>query len=184
MTIDVIGVILVLLFFVRGFSKGLIVALCSVVALLLGILCAVSFSAKLALFLQEKGWVSGAWAPILSYVVLFFTVLWAVRLLAKLTEQLGSALLLGWVNKVAGGLLYAGAAVIVYSSLIWMCNRAHLFSAETLALSKTYPYLEAVALCFFCQSGKFLPFAQHAFDNLHAFFSGVNKSLPEHVGTH
>jgi len=117
-------------------------------------------------------------------VVLFFAVLWGVRLLARLTEQLGSALLLGWVNKIAGGLLYAGAAVIVYSSLIWMCNRAHFFSAETLAGSKTYPYLEPVAPWFFDQAGRLLPFAQHAFDNLHAFFNGVNKSLPEHVGTH
>jgi membrane protein required for colicin V production len=184
MSIDIIGIILLLLFFVRGFSKGLIVALCSVVTLLLGILCALSFSAKLALFLQDKGWVGGAWAPIISYVVLFFAVLWGVRLLAKLTEQLGSALMLGWVNKVAGGLLYAGAALIVYSSIIWMCNRAHLLAPETLATAKSYPYLEPVAPWFFAQAGKLLPFAQHAFDNLHAFFSGVNKSLPEHVGAH
>ena len=96
MSIDVIGIILAILFFVKGYSKGLIVALCSVIALLLGVVCAVSFSAKLALYLQDKGWASGAWAPLISYVVLFFAVLWGVRLLAKLIDNLGNTLLLGW----------------------------------------------------------------------------------------
>ncbi|MGC4058741.1 MAG: CvpA family protein [Chitinophagaceae bacterium] len=184
MSIDVIGIILAILFFIKGYSKGLIVALCSVIALLLGVVCAVSFSAKLALYLQDKGWASGAWAPLISYVVLFFAVLWGVRLLAKLIDNLGNTLLLGWANKLAGGLLYLGAVWIIYSSALWMCNRAHLIGAETMTTSRTYCFIEPAAPWFFSRVGRILPFAQHAFDNLHQFFDGVNQKLPEHVGTH
>lgn len=39
MALDVIGIILIVLFFIRGYMKGLIVALFSVLAILLGIVC-------------------------------------------------------------------------------------------------------------------------------------------------
>jgi membrane protein required for colicin V production len=184
MTIDIIALILLILLFVRGYRKGIIVALCSVIAILAGLTCAMALSAKLAIYLQDKGYVSSGWAPILSYVVLFIAVVWLVRLLAKLIDNFSNSILLGWVNKSIGGLLYALTGMVVYSSLLWLCRYAHILPAETLVHSKTYPYLEPIAPWVFEHIGRVLPFAKDIFADMRDFFDGVNQKLPEHVGTH
>ncbi|MFA6150682.1 MAG: CvpA family protein [Chitinophagaceae bacterium] len=184
MTIDIIALILLILLFVRGYKKGIIVALCSVIAVLLGLTCALALSAKLAVYMQDKGYASSAWAPILSYVILFIGVVWLVRLLAKLIDGFTSTILLGWVNKSIGGILYAALGMVIYSSLLWLANYAHLISPETIVASKTYKHLEPIAPWTFEHMGKVLPFAKDSFTDMREFFDGVNQKLPEHVGTH
>lgn len=184
MTIDIIALILLILLFVRGYKRGVIVAVCAVIAILAGLTCAMALSAKLAIYLQDKGFLSSGWAPIISYVLLFIGVVWLVRLLAKLIDGFSGTILLGWVNKSIGGLLYALTGIIAFSSLLWLCRYAHLLTPETLVHSRTYPYLEPVAPWVFEHIGKLLPFAKDVFADMREFFEGVNQKLPEHVGTH
>lgn len=182
--LDLITLIILAGAFYRGFRKGAIVALCAFVGIILGMLAALRLSGALGAFLLEKGWVTSAWAQLISYVVLFFGVIWLVRLLAKFVEGLVEAALLGFVNRIFGGLLYAIMGAICWSALLWLANRAHLLSPETLSASKTYPYLEPMAPWVFARIGEFVPFAKDVFSGLESFFDGVNKRLPEHVGAH
>lgn len=184
MTIDIIALILVILLFVRGYKKGIVVAVCSVVAIILGMACALALSARLSIYLQDKNWVGSGWAPIISYVVLFIGVVWLVRWLARLTDSFSNAILLGWVNKSIGGILYAAAGITLMSSLLWLLHYAHLLSPSTVTGSKTYHYIEPVAPWVFRHIGKILPFARDIFSDMRTFFEGVNQKLPEHVGTH
>src|ERR1043165_3057900 len=107
MMLDIIGITLLLLFFYRGFRKGIIVALFSMLGVLLGMICALKLSHSLAGYLFAKGWVTSAWAQIISYVFLFAGVILLVRLGARLIERTFEAIMLGLVNRIAGGLLYA-----------------------------------------------------------------------------
>ena len=182
--IDIIGIIILILSFFRGYRKGIVVALCSLLGVLLGMLAALKLSASLGAFLMEKGWVTSAWAQIIAYVVLFIGVVILVRLLAKLVEGALKAAMLGLVNRLIGGLLYACIGAIVWSSVLWIANRAHLISPETLAVSHTYDYFAPVAPWVFARIGIVLPFAKDIFSDLEHFFDGVNHHLPEHVGTH
>jgi len=183
MTLDFIALTLAILLFIRGYRKGIIVALCSVLAVLLGITCALSLSAKLSVFLLERGFVSSSWAPMLSYAILFIGVIWLVRFLAKLIDNASSAILLGWVNKSIGGVLYVAIGMIIYSSVLWMCNSAHLIAPETIVQSQTYKYLSPIAPWVFDHIGNLIPFAKNTFADMRHFFDGVNQKLPEHVGT-
>lgn len=183
MTIDIIAIILIILLFVRGYKRGIIVALCSVLAILLGLSCALSLSAKLSIYLLDKGYASSGWAPIISYVVLFIGVVWLVRMLAKLLDSFSSTVLLGWVNKSIGGFLYAGLGMVVYSTMLWLANYAHIIAPETIVASKTYSFIEPIAPWVFEHIGKLLPFVRDSFSDLREFFDGVNQNLPEHVGT-
>ena len=183
MILDVIGIILILLFFIRGYMKGIIVALFSVLAILLGILCALKLSQTLSSWLLEKGYVTSGWVQVISYVVLFIGVFLLVRLLAKLIQKALEGMMLGVINKLIGGLLYAFLGAVLWSSLLWICGRMHIISSETIAASKTYPWLSQLAPWFFEQAGKLLPFARDTFDKLEHFFDTVNQKAAN-VGAH
>jgi membrane protein required for colicin V production len=182
MVLDLIAISLGFLLFVRGYKKGIIVALCSVLGILLGITCALSLSAKLSVYLFEKGFASSAWAPLISYAILFIAVVWLVRFLAKFLEKTTDGVLLGWVNKSIGGLLYLSLAMVLYSSVLWLCHQAHILSPETIVQSKSYAYIEPIAPWVFAHIGEVIPFAKNSFADMKHFFEGINQQLPEHVG--
>lgn len=181
MALDIVGISLIILFFIRGYMKGFIVAAFSVLAILLGIICSLKLSEKLATYLLEKDIISSGWAPVLSYIILFIAVILLVNLVAKAIEKSLQAVMLGWANRALGGLLYAFLAAVLWSSLLWLGNKMHLIKPETIAVSKTYTYLEPVAPWFFDKVGVLWPMAKDVFGNLDEFFSDVNPKAPEHV---
>lgn len=184
MTIDFIAITIAILLFVRGYKKGMIVALFSIVSIVLGLCCALALSTKLSVFLLDKGYVSSGIAPLISYAILFIGVIWLVRFLAKLLDNLSNTILLGWANKGIGGIVYVAMGMLVYSTVLWMCNSAHLISPETIVHAKTYRYIEPIAPWVFEHIGQFIPFAKNIFGDLRHFFDSINQQLPEHVGAH
>jgi membrane protein required for colicin V production len=184
MILDVIGIILIILFFIRGYMKGIILAAFSVLAILLGFLCALKLSQALSTWLLEKGYVSSGWVQVISYVVLFMVVVLLVRLVGKLIEKAVEGLMLGVVNRLIGGLLYSFLGAVLWSSVLWIGGRMHMFTPELIAASKTYSLLSRLAPWFFEQAGKLMPFVKDTFSSLTHFFDTINKKLPDHVGAH
>jgi membrane protein required for colicin V production len=182
MVLDVVGLILIVLFFIRGYMKGFIVALFSVLAILLGILCALKLSQAFSAWLLEKGYVTSGWVQIVSYLVLFIGVVLLVRLLEKLLEKAVEGMMLGVVNKLVGGLLYAFLGAVLWSSLLWIGSRMHIITPETIAVSKSYSWLSRLAPWFFEQAGKLMPFVRDTFDKLQHFFDATNQKPADNVG--
>jgi membrane protein required for colicin V production len=183
MVLDVIGLILVFLFFIRGYLRGLIVAVFSVLAILFGILCALKFSQALSGWMLEKGYVTSGWVQIISYVLLFIGVFLLVRLLARMVQKAAEGMMLGVINKIIGGLLYAFLGAVLWSSLLWIGARMHMLPQDTVLASKTYNFFYQLAPWFFDQAGKLLPFVRDTFTKLEHFFDTVN-SKPANVGAH
>jgi membrane protein required for colicin V production len=182
MTLDIIGLVIILLFFIRGYMKGIIVAAFSVIAILLGILCALKLSQTFASWLLVNDYVSTPWAQVVSYLVLFIGVVLLVRMIGKVIEKAVEGILLGTINKLAGGLLYAFLGAVLWSSLLWIGARAQLISPEKIAESRSYGSLSQLAPWFFQQAGKLLPFVQDTFVKLEHLFDTIN-SQPADVGT-
>ena len=183
MVLDVIGIILIFLFFVRGYMKGIIVSAFSVLAILLGIVCSLKLSQSLSAWLLEKGWITSGWVQVISYVALFIGVFLIVRLIARLLQKAVEGMALGVVNKLIGGLLYAFLGAVLWSSLLWIGNQMHIVTPETIAASKTYPWLSKLAPWFFDQAGKLLPFVKDTFSKLEHFFDTLNQKA-RNVGSH
>jgi membrane protein required for colicin V production len=183
MALDITGIIIILLFFIRGYMKGFIVAAFSVIAILLGLLCALKLSQSFASWLLANDYVSSPWAQVVSYLVLFIGVVLLVRLIGNIIEKAAEGIMLGIINKLIGGILYAFLGAVLWSSLLWIGAKAHIISPETIATSKTYASLSELAPWFFHQVGKLLPFAQDTFGKLEHFFDTVNGQ-PANVGTH
>ena len=184
MALDVIGIILIILFFIRGYMKGFILAAFSVLAILLGILCALKLSQSFAAWMLAKGYVSSGWVQVVSYVLLFILVVLVVRMVGKLIEKAVEAVLLGFVNRVIGATLYAFLGAVLWSSLLWIGSHMHILTPEVIAASKTYALLSRLAPWFFEQAGKLIPYVKDTFTNLEHFFDSVNQKLPDHVGAH
>ena len=184
MALDIIGIILIIVFFIRGYMKGFILALFSVLAILLGILCALKLSQSLSAWLLEKGYVTSGWVQIISYIVLFVGVVIIVHLIGKLIEKAVEGLMLGTINKLIGGLLYAFLGVVLWSSLLWIGSHMHIITPELMAASKTYSWLSKIAPWFFEQAGKLIPFVKDTFEKLQHFFDAVNQKSQANVGAH
>jgi membrane protein required for colicin V production len=182
MVIDIICITLLLAFFVRGYSKGIVIAIFSLVALVLGVICALKLSASLASYLFTKGWVSSGWAQIISYALLFVAVVWLVRWGGNTLQRLLEKMSLGLINRIAGGLLYAFVGAFIWSSFLWLGNQVHAIAPETLVASKTYQYITPIAPWVVAHVSEILPFAKSIFSDLEQFFDNINKQLPEHVG--
>lgn len=183
MGLDAAGVIIILVFFIRGYMKGLILAAFSVIAILLGILCALKLSQSFASWLLANDYVSTPWAQVVSYIVLFIGVVLLVRLIGKMVEKAAEGLLLGTVNKLLGGLLYAFLGAVVWSSLLWIGGRAHIIPEKTMNESVTYASLSALAPWFFEVAGSLLPFVKDTFARLAHLFDTINAQ-PKDVGAH
>ncbi|RYE20266.1 MAG: CvpA family protein [Sphingobacteriales bacterium] len=182
MALDIIGVTLIIVFFIRGYMKGLIVAVFSVLAILLGIICSLKLSGKLAAFLFEKGWVTSGWGQVISYAILFIAVVLVVRIIAKAIETSAKALMMGWINSGIGGIFYAFMGAIIWSSFLWIGNEMQMIEASTKATSLTYTYFAPLAPWLFEKIGKVWPMVKDIFGNLQHFFNNVNE--PGNVGPH
>lgn len=183
MALDIIAIILIILFFIRGYMKGFIVAAFSVLGIMAGLICSLTLSEKLASWLLQKGYITSGWGQVVSFVVLFLGVILLVWLIAKALDKAVKAMMMGWFNGLMGALLYTFMAVFIWSAVLWLCNQMHFLPPETIAYSKTYQYIVPVAPWVCDKVGNFWPMAKDAFANLHQYFSNVNQLLPGNVDT-
>jgi len=122
-TIDLVFAILLLWAAYRGFSKGFIVQLATLAALLLGILGAVMFSDFTSGLIIKKFDVSGQYLPIISFAVTFIAIVIGVHLLAKMINKLLEAIALGIVNRLLGVLFSVLKIAFVVSIILVLVNK-------------------------------------------------------------
>lgn len=172
--LDFIGITLLIVFFIRGYMKGIVVALLSVLSIVFGIIFSLKLSSLLANYLLDKGWVNSSWALVVSYAILFTCVLIAVRLLGNAIKSSLRLVMLGWIDGIAGGLLYALAAAICWSSVLWMGDQVHLINPEAKTASRTYAYFIDLAPWAFEKAGALLPFAKNLFAEMGHYFDKID----------
>lgn len=107
----------------RGFTKGLVLSVASLVGLVGGIWAASHFSHLVAESLSQHV----KWSPnsmhLASLAVTFLAVVIAVHLLAKLLEKLLDLVALGLVNKLAGALFGLMKVALILSFLMLLLNQ-------------------------------------------------------------
>lgn len=175
MFIDVIFLILMLMAVFKGFTRGFIVAVFSLLAFIIGLAAALKLSATVAASLRSKMHLDGYWLPVLSFLIVFVAVVFIIRWGAALVKKAASIVFLGWVDKLAGVLLYALMYTMILSVILFFAAKIHLVSKETQLASKTYSYIEPCAPVVMSGLGKVIPFFSHMFTDLSRFFEGVSK---------
>ncbi len=129
---------------VRGFFRGFVVEIASLIAVILGIWIATRYNARVA------AWIGlDTHQEVISFIIMFIGVLIIVHLLAKLVTKAMDMAMLGLPNKVAGTLFGAlRAAFILSVALNILMSRvavSGVVSKQTLEGSKLYQPLRAFA---------------------------------------
>ena len=83
MLLDVIAIALLVLAVYKGLSKGLIVALFSFIAFIIGLAAALKLSAIAAGYIGDTISISEKWLPVIAFIVVFLVVVLLVRLGAR-----------------------------------------------------------------------------------------------------
>jgi len=177
MAIDVLFLVFLVLAVFRGLRQGFIIAILSAVALVIGLAAAIKLSAVVANYAREHTAVSSRWWPVLAFLLVFLTVVIGVRAGARLVEKVIDLALLGWLNKLAGVLLFAVLYTIILSVLLFYAVQIHFLSAATLSSSVTYPYIRPWGPVVIDEFGKFVPWFKGMFTQLEDFFGRLGNKL-------
>ena len=163
---------------IKGYRQGLIVALFSFIALIIGIAAAMKLSVVAAGYIGKAVDISDKWLPIISFAVVFLIAVLLVRLGAKFIQKTVELAMLGWVNRAGGILLYAGLYIIIFSVLLFYADQMNFIKPETKRESVTYSYIQPWGPKLMDGLGKIIPVFKGMFQDLEDFFDKVSKEVP------
>lgn len=178
MILDIIVAIILILAIIKGYRQGLIVALFSFIAFIIGLAAALKLSVVAADYIGKAVKVSDKWLPIISFAVVFLIVVLLVRLGAKFIEKTVEIAMLGWANKLGGILLYAGIYILIFSVLLFYAEQMNFIKPETKIASVSYSYIQPWGPKLMDWLGKIIPIFKGMFEDLEDFFDGVSKQVP------
>jgi membrane protein required for colicin V production len=166
MILDIVVLILTVLAFIRGWKKGLLWGIGSLLAVFVGVLISLKLSHYVANFFFEKNILTSQYTVLISFVLLFVLTIFCFRQLAKLMEKILDKLFLGWVNHALGGMLYAFFVVFVTSLCIWLINKTALINQTLKKDSKIYSFIEPIAPKTIEVASAYLPLCKDLFGQI------------------
>lgn len=173
MAIDFFVLIIIGLAVIKGYQKGLVVAVFSLVAFLLGAAAALKFSGVAGAYLSQSFPNLGRWLPLLSFLLVFTGVIIGVRMLAKVVETTLKWTMLGWANTLGGIMFYALLYLFFTSIGLFYLNKLGLLSDTAKSASKTYDTLASLAPALMDGLGKVIPVFQNLFGSLDKLFGKI-----------
>lgn len=106
----------------KGFTKGFVFEIFSLLALGLGVYGCIEFSDYAGTYLAEHVDSEKEWFPILTYTVTFVIIVVAVSMLGKVIDKMISFIQLGLVNKLLGVLFGLIKSAFFLSALLMIFN--------------------------------------------------------------
>ncbi len=174
MVIDILFFITVLLAIYKGWSKGFIVAIFSLLALIFGLAAAIKLSAETGNYLEiQTDHTSPLW-PIVAFIVIFILVAFIVKILAKVLQKILHVVLLGWINRLVGILFYILAYSIIFSVLLWIGNQINFIPFEAKESSLVYGHIAAIGPEAIHDIAGWIPWFKDNFHQLEDFFGRIS----------
>jgi membrane protein required for colicin V production len=177
MLIDLTFALLMVIAIIKGYQKGLIIAVFSIIAFIIGLAAALKLSAVVADYLKDSVNISAKWLPFLAFAVVFFLVVILVRLGAKLIEKAFQVVLLGWLNRIGGIVLYAALYLIILSIFIFYAEKLQLLQPATIESSQTYDFIQPWGPKVMNNIGRLIPVFKDMFTELGDFFNSLSNKI-------
>jgi len=171
--IDILFAIIILTALFKGYSNGIIVAIFSMLALLIGVAAAIKLSTVVAGHLKDSVSISNRWLPIVSFVLVFLVVLLLVRLGAAAIQKTMELVMLGWLNRLAGIVLYSLLYTVIFSVVLFYAVKMQVLSQVTINTSATYHFIQPWGPGAIDSLGMIVPFFKNMFHELESFFQSV-----------
>ncbi|MDW3197154.1 MAG: CvpA family protein [Cytophagales bacterium] len=171
--VDIFLLVILVLGAIRGYSKGLIIELFSLIAFFFGLFGAIKFSGPIAaIFFGDSDFYLIGLVGV--FIVLFIALSVVINLIAKLIKKGVDLIFLGWFDNLLGGILGILKWGFLVSMLVLMLKGGGLLLPEKdLAKSRIYPYIEDIG-----------PNAFNALETIFPFFENFIDSIDEEKNKH
>ena len=177
MVIDVAFFIIMIIAVFKGFSKGLIVGIFSFLAFIIGLAAALKLSVVVAHYLETSSGITAKWLPVISFALVFIIVVLLVNLGARIIKKTASIVMLGWVDKIGGIVLYVIIYTIIFSVILFFAEKTFLLKPETVAASSVNDYVAPWGPKVMDNLGKIIPLFKDLFTQLQSFFGNLGYKL-------
>lgn len=178
MIIDILFALTLALAVFKGFSRGLIAGLFSLLALVLGLAAALKLSVWAAGWFSAQTTIDARWIPFIAFLVVFIAVVLLVRLGAKAIEKTAEIIQLGWLNKIGGVVFYAFTYILVFSVLLFYAEKMHVFTTDTISKSLVADQISPLGPQVINALASLIPWFRDMFAALTGFFDKLSADLP------
>ena len=169
--LDIIIAIILLLFGFKGFRKGLIIEVVTLVAFAVGIYGAMHFSDFTAEHLQDFMEINPKYLNTIAFVLTFILLVIGVNLLGRCVTSLVKAMNLNFWNKLGGGVFGLAKGLLLCSTFVLVLNNMQwlgVIKEEVRKESLLYPYVE-----------KTVPYLYKGFDLVKGYAKDLQKEEEE-----
>ena len=175
MWIDITWLLIAIAGLWRGWQKGLIISIFTSLAWVLGFIGALKLSSVAAVALRDKFNWQTEYLPVVSFILVFIIIAFAVFIIGKTLEKMVEVIQLGFINRALGALLKVIIFTVMFSLFIWFINQAGFVSPEVKTQSKSFNSLLPLAdhtIEFFEQN---IPAIKAVFTDIENFFATLAK---------
>ena len=175
MPIDLIFIIAFGLGFRHGYTQGIISTIFNVLAYVFGVILAFKVAPTTTEVLERLFNTQNPTVFIAAFLVNMTIIMFMLRATAKAFEKGLQAVYLGFINRMLGGAIMAGLAVLIYSVLLWFVVKVQVINDATLRESKTYPMLEKMPGYAKQMAMQLRPFAEEIWDTSMSWMDRLDK---------
>lgn len=175
--IDAVFALMILFACINGYKKGLIVASFSILAFIAGIAAALKLSSVVAARLSTNIHATGKWVPVISFVAVFLLVTLIISMTGKLVQKSVEFVMLGWVNRLGGVLLFALLYSIIFSVFLFYARQLNLFDKQSFEKAQCYIFIKPLGPAVINKLGNIIPFFKGMFNLLSDFFNKVSNKI-------
>jgi membrane protein required for colicin V production len=168
--IDIVFAILMVMAAIKGYQKGLVVAVFSVLAYIIGLAAALKLSVVVAGYLSSSTNINGKWLPFISFALVFLAVVIVVNLVAKWIQKTFEIAFLGWANRLLGVLIYAVLYSIVFSIVLFYAEKINILTLEAINNSVVAEKIKPLGPAAINSLGSIVPWFKDIFQDLSGFF--------------
>jgi len=167
--IDVFLIVILIISAIKGYIKGFIVEVFSLIAFFLGLYVAVSFTSPIAL----KFFAKSHYFEVISIVIflgLFIGLILLIEFIAKKVKNAVDLAFLGIFDQFLGSIFGAAKWALIISVFIWTIQSIGLTIPDRYTENSfMYPIIKMIAPSSFEVMGMFLPFFRDIFDKMEDF---------------
>lgn len=143
MWIDIVSGTILIIAILQGYRNGLIKAVVSFFSLFIGLILAFQCAGYVADLLKAHTKIASHWLPFIAFLVVLIGVMILLKMITGILQQSAEWLLLGWLNKLLGMVLYAIIYGTILSAFLYFMILLGVIEKDTIKDSFSFSYLES-----------------------------------------
>jgi membrane protein required for colicin V production len=143
MWIDILSGTILIIAILQGYRHALIKAIISFFSLFFGLVVAFQFAGYISNLLKEHTKIGSQWLPFIAFLVVLIGVMILLKMITGILQQSAEWLMLGWLNKLLGMILYALIYGTILSAVLYFMILLGVVEKASIKDSFSFSYLES-----------------------------------------